>query len=490
MKSLVTADHLVIGSSANLINAKIMKKLFYIISLAAFMASVASCMEMDLDSNPAANGPSDTQVNQNDETAEGTTTLTICARVPQTKTYLTDTTVNWSKGDVITVVAPDIAVRSDTTSEGLKVKEEFTISEWPAGVTPIYALFTGPGDGTYEQYAPVMHEDGTVDVTLRAKQELFNTNSFGKKVNISIGELVEEDGIYSTTLRNLCGLIKFSLAEAADSVLIEDLGEAAMTGKVSIRMENGLPVVDQVIKGTSSVKITSRRDNNILKKNGTFYACVLPGTYTPKVTVYSGEESYSYTANSPVEIKRNETKDFGKFAPKVSEPEVPVEPETITITLDFDETNGNQPFTTNLPGSEKVTGADEWVSYTLKGSNYVFSFCAPTTDKGYCRSSFTVNGVTDYSLRIEDAYMQLPDISGFTLTSAEVTGGNTSGNKEYKFYAAVPQSTGKILIGSVSVTKTNAETVTFTETEAGVGYIMMATGSNAQFTKLVLTYTR
>ena len=425
---------------------------------------------------------------QKDDNAlqEGTTTLTICARIPQTKTYLTDTTLNWSKGDVITVVAPDIAVRSDTTSEGLKVKEEFTISGWPANVTPVYALFTGPGDGTYAQYAPVMHEDGTVDVTLRAKQELFNTNSFGKKVNVSIGELVEEDGIYSTTLRNLCGLIKFSLAEAADSVLIEDLGEAAMTGKVSIRMENGLPVVDQVIKGTSSVKITSRRDDNVMKKNGTFYACVLPGTYTPKVTVYSGEESYSYTANSPVEIKRNETKDFGKFAPKASEPEVPVVPETITITVDFDETNGNQPFTTNLPGSVKVT--TEWVPYTLKGSNYVFSFYAPTT--GYARYSFTENDVTDYALRIEEAYMQLPAISGFTLTSAEVTGGNTSGNKEYKFYAAVPQSTDEAPIGLVSVNKTKAETISFTETTAGVGYIMMATGSKAQFRKLVLTYTK
>ena len=470
-----------------------MKKLFYMISLAAFMASVASCGKIEQE-NVISDNPvnQDTQLEQKDDNAlkEGTTTLTICARIPQTKTYMTDTTLNWSKGDVITVVAPDIAVRSDTTSEGLKVKEEFTISGWPANVTPVYALFTGPGDGTYAQYAPVMHEDGTVDVTLRVKQELFNTNSFGKKVNVSIGELVEEDGIYSTTLRNLCGLIKFSLAEAADSVLIEDLGEAAMTGKVSIRMENGLPVVDQVIKGTGSVKITSRRDDNVMKKNGTFYACVLPGTYTPKVTVYSGEESYSYTANSPVEIKRNETKDFGKFAPKTSEPEVPVEPKTITITLDFVETNGNQPFTKNLPGSEKVTSADEWVSYTLKGSNYVFSFCAPTTGKGYCRSSFTVNDVTDYVLRIEDAYMQLPAISGFTLTSAEVTGGNTSGNKEYKFYAAVPQSTDETPIVSVTVNKTNAETVTFTKTEAGVGYIMMATGSNAQFSKLVLTYTK
>ena len=52
---------------------KIMKKLFYMISAVALMASFASCNKIEQENAPVA---------------DGTTTLTVSATVPQTKTYM------------------------------------------------------------------------------------------------------------------------------------------------------------------------------------------------------------------------------------------------------------------------------------------------------------------------------------------------------------------------------------------------------------------
>ena len=180
-----------------------------------------------------------------------------------------------------------------------------------------------------------------------------------------------------------------------------------------------------------------------------------------------------------------------------SEPSDPVEPEepeqpavpieTIIITVDFDENNQNQPFTTNLPGSKKVT--TEWESYTLKGTEYTFSFYAPTEGKGYCRQAIKEKEViVDYALRLEGVYMQMPAIEGFTLTNAEITGGNSSGNKAYNFYLSVPKQSEEKPLWTLQVNTTNTKSVSLTGAQSGVGYMMKGDDANAQFSKLVLIY--
>ena len=87
-----------------------MKKLFYMISAVALMASFASCNKME-----QGNTPTETPA------ADATTTITVSADVPQTKTNLNQGIVRWSKGDVIAVLAkgydPVMSSEVDAASE-------------------------------------------------------------------------------------------------------------------------------------------------------------------------------------------------------------------------------------------------------------------------------------------------------------------------------------------------------------------------------------
>ena len=79
-----------------------MKKLFYMISTVALMASFASCNKMEQGNDPVTDGP---QVET--PSADGTVTLNVLAAAPQTKVYMSAGHTRWVKDDVITVFAPD-----------------------------------------------------------------------------------------------------------------------------------------------------------------------------------------------------------------------------------------------------------------------------------------------------------------------------------------------------------------------------------------------
>ena len=84
-----------------------MKKLFYMITTVVIAASFASCNKIEQDNNTPVETPA----------VDGTTTLTISATVPQTKTNLNKGTVRWSAGDVIAVLAEGYeSVRSASVS--------------------------------------------------------------------------------------------------------------------------------------------------------------------------------------------------------------------------------------------------------------------------------------------------------------------------------------------------------------------------------------
>ena len=130
-----------------------MKKLFYMISAVALMASFASCNKIE-QGNTSAEAPS----------IDGTTTITVSATVPQTKTYISGNVVRWSADDVIAILAEKYdPVRSEPIEKSAET-HDFTINGWYEGVTPQYAAFTGPytSDNYYNPYKPVWNADAAV----------------------------------------------------------------------------------------------------------------------------------------------------------------------------------------------------------------------------------------------------------------------------------------------------------------------------------------
>ena len=441
-----------------------MKKLFCFISMIALMGSVVSCDKLN-DANTSV---------------DGFTTLKISATVPQddvTKTYLNGGLVKWTANDVITVLAPGTDPVMSSLVSAVAETNNFEISNWPEGVIPQYAVFNGPGytkEGTekenYIKYSPVLDDD-KITVTLRSTQVIYHKSNFSKVANLSVGELVEDDGAYKTVLKNVCGLIKFTLEEDAESVVIEDLGGSALSGKVKLIMENGEPKVSEVVSTNNVVTVKSKiGDSNETLVAGSYYACVLPGTYTPKITVTPVEgEPFELTAKMPVEIKRNEYVDFGTLVPILK----PTETRVITVDM-----TGANPFTENLRGSQ----TPEYKEYTLLEGGYKFGF--------YNAYKSTTN--IRLTGNTEMGYLKFPAIDGFKLTNITLKSGASTG-KYIRVWSEDPlkaakEFTGFTLQGTNDITE--EQSFDMKDTQVGVAYYISATTKNTQFNKLVLTYVK
>lgn len=459
-----------------------MKKLFYMISAVALMASFASCNKIE-QGNTSAEAPS----------IDGTTTITVSATVPQTKTYISGNVVRWSADDVIAILAEKYdPVRSEPIEKSAET-HDFTINGWYEGVTPQYAAFTGPytSDNYYNPYKPVWNADGTILMTVRSGQVIYNQNSFSKIANISLGELVEKDGVFSTEMKNVCGLLKFTLTKPTKSVEFEDMGGGYMCGKVNVKMVGGVPEAAFVDGTGGKITLTSsiKDSEKLLAHDGsyTYYAVVIPGTYTPKVTITSAnDESIVLQARTPIKVSRNEYIDLGtldSFAEEDGdEPGTPDTPsETITITLNI----ASNPFNEDLPSKNDNQHGPH--TYTTKEGYYQFVICN-TYDKyakegNYLRLTYTSGKI---------GYIKFPAIPDYKLISVKVTGGNgTSSKKPFHLFAGVPDSEFATAIATTGAISTeDVKTLSIENPIINHSYYLASKTNNAQFPTLVLTYSK
>lgn len=451
-----------------------MKKLFYMISAVALMASFASCNKIEQGNTPAET-PS----------AEGTTTITVSADIPQTRTNLSEnengeSVVRWSAGDVISVLASGYDPVVSSEVEAASETHNFVVNGWYADVTPQYAAFTAPIT-SYEYHMPKWNDDGTIQMAVRSDQIIYNQGSFSKLTNISLGELVEKDGVYSTQMKNVCGLLKFTLTKPTKSVEIESVDGNYMCGKVNVKMVNGIPEATLADGSGAKIKITSnvKNSNKVLAHDGnqTYYAIVIPGNYTPKITITPVEgEPIVLTAASPITVKRNEYINLGELDTVAEEGgDEPVETMSITVEMPY-------PFETNLPTSATKTKD----TYKLKDTDYNFVLYNPTD--GYRLTSGTLR----LSSGTASGYIQFPAVSGWTLTGFDITSGNGTNPKAYCVYANDPieVTENNDPIANFSLNNGEPYHVDLSNTSAGVGYFLESYAKNAQFTKLVLTYEK
>ena len=478
-----------------------MKKLFYLITAAAMMASFASCGKID-----HGNAPTEEPTIETPST-DGTTTLTISAHTPQLKTYLSGGSTKWVKGDLITVFAEDgTSAKSDAVSEA-QDDYNFKFAGWTTGMTPKYALAVGP-QSYYDLYT-VSYEDGLINATLRTSQVLYHTNSFSKLANIGVGEVVYAEGTgYKTDMKNLCGLIKFQVeGKNVEKVKISELDGKSLTGEVQIGMdENGNPEVQSVLNGRSYVEISATSSKNLNENSGMLphgadiYACVLPGEYRIKVESYAegGEllNTLTLKAGSVMEVNRSEIATIGNenttikvdtFKPTTEGDEGEGEVEDIVLTLDF----ASWPFIEEKVSSARKTDGDG-DELTFTQDDVTYSVNVKNQLGGYYHTSGNLrcnNGVNE-----GDLLMTLPGIENYRLASAIVRVGNTPSYNEDGSIKA--QNSKYINLKSeqsnadCTINSLNGDTeLVLSRSGAGEACTISSKGKNFLLNKLVLRYT-
>ena len=494
------------------------------ISAVALMASFASCNKMEQGNNPAE-APS----------VDGTTTITVSATVPQTKVIFDGTNaLKWSSGDMVTLFGENGTSQTSSAPE-TAATSNFTFTDWPTSDTPKYLVYNGSlsdnvGEGNLQNgqsVRPPVFENGKVTMTVRANQQITNNNSFGKHANLSIGALENgEDGGYTTVMKNVCGVIKFSFANNAKlkvyNVLIRNVDQsqspAPMVGMVQVDYNNGEPTAE-VIEGTGvtqvlvKAKVTDEAD---FFDNKSYYACVLPGTYEPEITLnynVAGVEPVTLKAKdgAKIEIKRSEIFDFGTIdnikvpdQPGTGEGEGddPVDPtEPITLTLDF---STSWPFNESLTKGEQI---QKITTYTLTQNGKTYSFDI-FSESGQAGGGFYFNGS---ALRLTNSsnaddptkdkgqkgYISVPAIPDYKLSGIEITVTNLSGTKSAMLYSGCTVSDGKIDVSgkiddTMSVVTGTGTTGSWNVkgTSVNTQYYLYTSSNNYQLGKLVLTYTK
>ena len=459
-----------------------MKKLFYMISVAAFMASFSSCGKIEQENTPV------------DNLNDGTTTLKISATVPQTKTYLNKGEVKWVKGDFIQIFAEDGSYKftdAVTYEDSAPATYDFTVADWPADKTPLCAIYAGQ---SAQETSPATYTDGVFATTLPSSQQINNKGSFAKTANRSVGELENLGSSYSIAMKNIGGLFKFTLSNnlMVESVKIEDVNEGALAGKVHVTMEKGIPEVETV-EGKSSVVLKSNISNSgELFPSGDYYACVLPGTYTLKVTVtFTDETTKVLEANSPVTVKRNEWIDLGVIDEvKSEEPENDSE---LTLTFDFT----SWPFSPNLAaGTTKQLGKDAY-TFTDKGVEYPIEIYAPNVGYYYSQNFLRFNCDTG-----KGGYIKLPAVTDRALTKLAISITNTSAKGFYLYKNVnltettvelsdpILNAMGPDKGGEAKISKNSSKEYSLTNTEINTSYYLYSEDRFLQMSKIVLTYSK
>lgn len=474
-----------------------MKKFFYMISTVAFMASFASCNKMEQGNTPAE-APS----------IDGTTTITVSATVPQTKVLFMgkdQQTLRWTSGDLVTLFGEN-GTALTSTAQTTATSNSFTFAGWPVEDTPKYLVYNGPSSNEVEEgklqsgnaVRPPVFEDGKFIMTVKGSQQITNDYSFGKNENLSIGALaIEEDGGYTTVMKNVCGVIKFSFANKENiqvkNVLIRnvDASAAPLVGMVKVDYNNGEPTAE-VIEGTGKTEVLVKAKNyteNGYFENKYYCACVLPGIYEPEIVLnYDIEGLEPITLNAKdgakIEIKRNEIFDFGTID-NIKLPEQPGTPDTpsatITITLNI----ASDPFNETLPSkNDNKKGPD---TYTTKEGGYEFVLC--NTDDKYSKEGSNLR-LTYTSGKI--GYIKFPAIPDYRLISVEVTGGNgTTSKKPFHLFAGVPDSLFDTAIATTGgISTEDVKTLRIEDPIVNHSYYLASKTNNAQFPKLVLNYSK
>lgn len=290
-----------------------MKAKYFSYSLAILLTAVVGCTK-----------------ESSDLQTEAKQKITISAEC-STKTYGLET-IKFNKTDHLSVFDSkgannDFALPSDAPTPG-NAPASFE-GEVTSGSQPQYVVYP------YEA-ASVISGD-VITVTVPNHYAAKNANSVLRGMNISVGEVVQNDGVYSAHLMNLCGIVGVEIGSYAIGLKNVKLSaNEPLTGTVSFRYENGAPVVTGVANGHTSVDFDVMRDTQTnLVTPGKFYFSVVPGTYTGlklTLTLASGETK-EITTDKSLTVTRGSRTLLPVTLADIQN--APVKRSQVLVTLDF-----------------------------------------------------------------------------------------------------------------------------------------------------------
>ena len=240
--------------------------------------------------------------------------IVVSAQCADTRSTLSsDFGVVWSKEDRIPVLSLD--GEADAVSEPAGADADacdFKVSSWPVDKEPRYAVFNGASD---EVSASV--EGRYIRTSIKTTQLIGDRDSFGRDANLSVGELkFSQNGVWQTEMKNVCALVGFSLDrfEAVKSVAVfNSAGDKSLSGTVDIFMEDGVPVIKDVVEGKTYVAASMADGKSLFEKGKTYYICVRPEVEFIPSFVFLLEDGtrYKYKGDKSVYIRRSTIMDFG-----------------------------------------------------------------------------------------------------------------------------------------------------------------------------------
>jgi hypothetical protein len=189
-----------------------------------------------------------------DEMASEDCGILVNAQCADTKSIISsDLGVIWNKEDRITVLSLDGETVAVSEPAGADADAcDFKVSSWPEDKEPRYAVFNGVSD---EASASI--EGRYIRTSIKTTQLISDEASFGRDANLSVGELkLSQNGEWQTRMKNVCALVGFSLErfDNVKTVSIYNLaGNDALSGIFEIFMEDGVPVIKNVLEGKTYV---------------------------------------------------------------------------------------------------------------------------------------------------------------------------------------------------------------------------------------------
>ena len=274
-----------------------MKKLLGYILLAMTMLSCAS----DLENGPVQEGSG----------------IIVSASCAGTKSVLSpDLSVVWNAEDRITALSLDGKASSVSNPCGTGGSScDFVFPNWIQDAEPRYAVFGGSSD------KPCAEINGRyVRASIPVQQKISDEGSFARDANISVGEILKAaSGGYEVQMKNVCGLIRFSL-ENFDNVkyvtLFDKTSKAELSGKFDIFLEDGVPVIKGVAAAANYITVSMMPEaggESVFPIGKSFYICVRPGVdFTPEfVLSLTDGTTMVHSADANIMVRRSTVVDCG-----------------------------------------------------------------------------------------------------------------------------------------------------------------------------------
>ncbi len=412
-------------------------------------------------------------------------TLSINVSTVDTRTYMAENNpgmVLWNEADYIFVFDEETGTRHKFEH---KTGGVFTCDEWPSGAVPSYALFNRDDDYTDQKV-----EGGAVYASVPATQTVTNPGSFAQKANTTVGKVTGSAGAYSVELKNICGLVKFTITDEITKVKIEATGGEMLAGWLNITETEGVFSWTSASDAhkSSAIELTTLLDSGTNSYAGTYYFCALPGLIENgiKVTMTLADNTTSILSSpNPMTVKRGEIVNLGQLNFNDGKPATKVINMPITTSqwkLACGKNESSEEIWTASSSTTAKTGPDPY-TITLGGEIYTTELYGGLSS-GASQTYYSDN--SRYYMSGADSHILLPKIEGYEIVQVDITAAAT---KKYQLaFKKNDDSWGTVENLQVDEGLSHTYKVTDSHRSSAVNFYMRGKQKGAILSALSVTY--